>query len=219
MFGYFLQTLRSSAIPSSIISRLPLTTETYGNVDDQPRSIFDSVVNRLQSAIPKSPDSLLKGDESQRILREIQGDPSTDDAKPRCNHACSRCGAPCHRHTNHEGHHDFHHQPKGLAGGRWNGSDLIVHETCHESCRRGDKMVFKDGTLHSYEEFPKLFNSEVPHSQSQRNLLSEYLLCKYHNETAEYYGIKPNPPVPTAYCDYTLEDIKAKIKKLMHPII
>jgi hypothetical protein len=42
-------------------------------------------------------------------------------------------------------------------------------------------------------------------------------MSKYHNEIAEYHGIKPNPPVPVAYEEHTLEDIKASIKKIMYP--
>ncbi|CAF0951489.1 unnamed protein product [Adineta steineri] len=213
----FLQTLHNQSLPFAIISRLPRTTKAYGNVDDQPRNIFDGVVTTVQSAILKLPGSLLYGNESKIILEELQKDPLTDDAKPRCNHACRLCGAPCYKHAGHSGHHDFHHQPGGLSGLRTRRTHLIVHRTCHQNYMENRSFSIDHEHFHPYTEFPNILNSEIPHSQSRRSRLGEYLMNKYHDEIANYYELKPNPPVPVAYSEHTLEDIKATIKKLIDP--
>ncbi|CAF2102081.1 unnamed protein product, partial [Rotaria magnacalcarata] len=212
----FLKTLHEKNLPSSIKSRLPLTTNAYGSVDDQPRHILDSVVDKLKSVVPNltSPTLLLQGNESTEILKGIREDAPNNEAKPRCNHACRLCGAPCFKHAGHSDYHDFYHQPAGLMGSRWNGTNLIAHETCHEHHTRKDQFFLHDDQKwHGYDEFPALFNYSVPAYPSRGIHISEYLMHKYHEEIAEFYGIKPNPPVPAAYCEHTLNSIKEDIRK------
>lgn len=51
---------------------------------------------------------------------------------------------------------------------------------------------------------------EVPSGESHRDALAQYLLCEYHKEIAEYYGIIDNPSVPLAY--------EEEIKRFMNEI-
>jgi hypothetical protein len=215
----FLKTLRSPILPSLITSQLPniVNNTVYGSADNQSQDIFDGVVRTLKSAIPEKPKSLLKKNESDMILNIIRENVPGDAAKPRCNHACKLCGAPCFKHTDHHGHHDFHHQPAGLAGYRSTDSQLIIHETCHESLKRNLKFSITDesGPYFPFTEFPKLFDYEIPVSASQRSILGEYLMAKYHENIADYYHVKQNPSVPFEYEQHTLEDVEDKIRRTM----
>ena len=208
----------SSTLPEEIKSNIPSRSEIYGNVTDQEKDIFDTIVTNIMKAIPENPESKLNGNESQTILKKIRQDPATDSAKPRCNHACALCGAPCFKHANHTDYHDFYHQPAGISGVRYAGTNRIVHDTCHESYVKKLRFTIDGGrSYHDFTEFPTLLKYETPVSGGKRNLLSEYLMGKYHKKIAEYYGLKPNPPVPVAFEEYTLDYIKNKINKTINP--
>ncbi|CAF1310799.1 unnamed protein product [Rotaria sordida] len=215
----FIKTLRSSILPSLITSRLPNTVNRteYGNVDEESNEIFDGVVKILKSAIPEKPLSLLKQNESEMVLNYIQQNAPGDAAKPRCNYACKLCGAPCFRHSGHHGHHDFHHQPAGLAGMHFTKTHFIVHETCHEALMRNRtfSITGDEGPFYSYTKLPNVLGYEVPISGSQRSMLGEYLMSKYHTEIAAYYHIKDNPTVPFAYTEHILEEIEDEIRRKM----
>lgn len=211
----FLNRLHDQTLPFSIRSRLPTTASTYGSADSQSTDIFDSIIKKLRSAIPETPQLLLNGNESEQILNRIREYGATESTKPRCNHACRLCGAPCFKHSGHSGHHDFHHQPSGLVGRRWMHSDHIVHDTCHDLFMKNASFTFnaEKGPFHPYAQFPKILDYEVPASESQRSLLGEYLMSKYHKEIAEYYKIQPNPSIPIKYYEHTLENIENDIKR------
>ena len=213
----FVDALKQSTLPWKIRSDIPSNLSIYGNVDDQQRNIFDSIVTNITLAVPENSTSKLNGDESKKILKVLREDPASDEAKPRCNHACRHCGAPCFKPFNHTGHHDFFHQPSGVVGSSWFKTNLIVHETCRDHFLRNDRFTMDGGkSWHSFSEYPDLHNYEIPGGASKRNVLSEYLMSKYHNEIARYYNIKPNPPVPVAYSEYSLEDIKKAINKTIN---
>jgi hypothetical protein len=215
----FLKTLRSPILPSSITSQIPnaINDTVYGNADKESKDIFDGIVKKLKSAVPEKPRALLKRNETEMVLNSIHENAPGDNAKPRCNHACKLCGAPCFKHSGHHGHHDFHHQPAGLAGMRDNHTNVIIHRTCHEALMQNHmfSITGKAGPFYSYTEFPKILDYEVPVSSSQRYLLGEYLMYKYHEEIANYYDIKDNPVVPLAYEEHTLESIEDEIKRKM----
>ncbi|CAF4193189.1 unnamed protein product, partial [Rotaria magnacalcarata] len=215
----FLKTLRSSILPSLITSRLPNTVDRteYDNVDEESNEIFNGVVKILKSAIPGKPQSLLKQNESEMVLNYIRQNAPGDAAKPRCNHACKLCGAPCFRHSSHHGHHDFHHQPAGLAGMRFTKTHFIVHETCHESFMRNYRFSItgEEGPFYSYSELSNVLGYEIPISRTQRSMLGEYLMGKYHTEIAAYYHHKDNSTVPFSYTQHKLEEIEDEIKRKM----
>jgi hypothetical protein len=127
------------------------------------------------------------------------------------------CKSLCIEAANHdtkEKPHDAIHQPKGVAGLSYRGSEKLVPTTCSESYEK-DRVFYlsKDDTVeYKFRDFATVFPGWKDPRINEELPLREYILATYNKEIAKKYNLKPADDIPASY-SRDLSSIKEQLKR------
>jgi hypothetical protein len=138
-------------------------------------------------------------------------------ALPRCNECCRRCKSLCIEAANHdtkEKPHDAIHQPHGIAGFHYYGSDKLSSKTCSQSYEQDEGFYLNgDYTVsYKYRDFATVFPGWKDPRINEELPLREYIMAKYNEEIAKKYEAKPADDIPASY-SRDLSFIKEQLKR------
>jgi hypothetical protein len=136
------------------------------------------------------------------VLKSLESSPATTEnssLKPRCCEPCPICKCPCDQAANHETKHRTCHQPGGLVGLHWIGTDRLVQYSCFESVTRKDRFKLDSmNEYRSYEEYHLQFQDWEQPVRSLPLKLREYILTTFNEQIAEFYHLKPAIDIPAS---------------------
>ena len=131
-------------------------------------------------------------DYSKRVYT-ILGESFNPGARPRCTFVCPRCRLPCNKslgHYSEDSRHNCDHQPEGLVGIGWHGSNKLVGLSCSDMVERGHYIMFKDGAK-PYSDFVKFYPDwMLPSEVNKKSRVRKYLFQKHNKAIADHYGCK-----------------------------
>jgi hypothetical protein len=143
-------------------------------------------------------------------------------ALPRCDECCRLCKSLCIEAVNHdtkEKPHDAIHQPSGVIGHRYLGSDKLVPTTCSQSYEK-DQSFFLNGDhtiFYKYRDYATVFPGWKDPRIHEELPLREYILATYNEEIAKKYNLKPADDIPASY-SRDLSSIKEQLKRELNSL-
>ena len=138
-------------------------------------------------------------------------------ALPRCDECCRICKSLCIEAANHdtkEKPHDAIHQPDGIAGSHYYGSDKLSSKTCSQSYEQ-DHLFYLDGDYtvsYKYRDFATVFPGWKDPRINEELPLREYIMATYNEEIAKKYKVKPADDIPASY-SRDLSSIKKQLER------
>nr|CAH0113459.1 unnamed protein product [Daphnia galeata] len=154
---------------------------------------------------------------SPKVVRYMIITSNDKAALPRCDECCCLCKSLCMEAANHdtkEKPHDAIHQPGGVAGTRYHGSDKLSSKTCSQSYEQ-DRGFFLSGdetVPYKYRDFATVFPGWKDPRINEELPLREYILATYNEEIAKKYKVKPADDIPASYFRH-LSSIKQQLKR------
>jgi hypothetical protein len=138
-------------------------------------------------------------------------------ALPRCDECCRMCKSPCIEAANHdtkEKPHDAIHQPSGVVGLSYRGSDKLISTTCSQFYEK-DHIFYLNGDYtveYKYRDFATVFPGWKDPRINEELPLREYILATYNKQIAKKYNQKPADDIPASYSP-NLSSIKERLKR------
>ena len=172
-----------------------------------------------QEMAPALADEKLCGFVKDQLERE-RGRTAT--TRERCPVPCPHCKMLCINSAGHETYeqsnlgklHDTHHQPKGLCGRHWTGTDELSETTCTESVINGDRFR-RNGYWISYKVWCTVHPSwALPNIVDKKHKLLEYIFANYQDELVKKFtGTKccPDSKLQSFYHD--LDEIEMECRE------
>lgn len=175
------------------------------------KTIIDELVKVLDvSCLPKE-DETFAIEISPKVIQHMKNDRSV---KPRCDASCPKCRSLCFLNASHNTSfvkHDTVHQPSGIVGASYEGTQELVYKTCNQSTVDNEKFKFKEKWEY-YRDFCKVFPDWREPSIVEEWPLREYILANYNKDIAKKCKKQPSSNIPPRY-KRDLKTIRAEIER------
>jgi hypothetical protein len=194
----------------------------YEDCDNEEKKEFkEACLTKLIEVVEKQEAIKDKNKYSKQLSpKVVQHMKNVNDkaALPRCDFCCRLCYSLCIEAANHDTQdrpHDAVHQPGGVAGGYYLGTDELDHMTCSQSYEE-ENSFYLNGDLtvpYPYRDYAKVFSGWKDPRINEELPLRQYILATYNKEIAEIYNYKPSTEIPPSYSSRTLSSIKEQLER------
>jgi hypothetical protein len=110
--------------------------------------------------------------------------------------------------------HDAIHQPGGISGLAYRGSNNLVSTTCSQSYEKGRGFYLGHNydVMYKYKDYAKVFPGWKNPRIAEELPLREYILAVYNKDIARMHNTLPCTTIPSTYFR-SLSTIKKQLKR------
>ncbi|KDO26850.1 hypothetical protein SPRG_08141 [Saprolegnia parasitica CBS 223.65] len=218
---------------SALIESLPSVAGLVMNCDDQGPSVFSLRVHHVGRSVPQSlvarlkalddrlnPSTMWSSLITEKIIQVIRNEAygAADGIMPRCGKPCPRCKCPCTKALGHVSStdgalHDTYHQPEGLTGVNWHGTNELVALSCATNVIKNCSVLFPSGKR-SYKEFEAIYPGWALPRVTKFLPLREYIFANCQPELVQKYNKLKCSNIPASYA-HDLGEIEKQIERLL----